>query len=169
MLRGGAVGTHAMTAELAASVGPDRRAVLRLWPIVAMCSTLLVLAAQCKTLLDRAAAGEPLGGAGLGVWGAAVAFLVSVAVVVVHEVVRQSTRVLAPETRLRRALQRIRRGDLAFRVSLRRGDALRGLAAECNELLEWLNANPPAGASIGSDIVDVHGDVHVDDAEAIPS
>lgn len=59
-----------------------------------------------------------------------------------------------PEQRLRGALQRIREGDLAFRVTLRKGDLLAPLADECNELLDWLNRNPPAAANrIGSDLV----------------
>lgn len=146
-------------------MGPSRRAQRRIWPIVVMSGSLLLLAGQCRTLLDRAAAGEPLGAAGMGVWGAVVAFLVSVALVVGSEVVGLAGRLHGPELRLRWALQRIRRGDLAFRVSLRRGDALRALADECNELLEYLNANPPAGASIGSDIVDVQVD---DEETAVP-
>ena len=68
---------------------------------------------------------------------------------------RLAGRVAGPEYRLRRALQRIRTGDLGFRVNLRRGDLLAGLAQECNELLDWLNANPPRGAHTGTDIVEV--------------
>jgi hypothetical protein len=40
-------------------------------------------------------------------------------------------------------------------VSLRRGDLLSGLAQECNELLEYLNSNPPSGAKTGTDVVDI--------------
>lgn len=154
-----------MTPESGSTTEQGRRAPHRIWPIVVMSGSLLVLVAQCRTLLERAAAGEPLGAAGMGVWGAVVAFLVSVAVVVGSEVVRLASRLHGPELRLRWALQRIRRGDLAFRVSLRRGDPLRALADDCNELLEWLNANPPAGASVGSDIVEVHLD---DEEPAVP-
>lgn len=64
-------------------------------------------------------------------------------------------RVAGPEHRLIESLRRLRSGDLTFRVCLRRGDLLGGLARECNEVLEWLNANPPRGARTGSDVFDV--------------
>ncbi|MFO1077671.1 MAG: hypothetical protein U1E73_08085 [Planctomycetota bacterium] len=75
---------------------------------------------------------------------------------------RAATRVAGPEYRLVLAMQRIRRGDLSFRVHLRRGDLLVPLARECNELLEWLNRNPPQGAVTGGDLVAVHGQDIID-------
>lgn len=42
-------------------------------------------------------------------------------------------------------MQRIRSGDVDFRVALRRGEPLSQLLHECNRLLEWLIRNPPGG------------------------
>jgi nitrogen fixation/metabolism regulation signal transduction histidine kinase len=75
--------------------------------------------------------------------------------VVVVQGTRMAYRVAGPEHRLIQSLRRVRKGDLAFRVSLRRGDLLSGLAQECNELLDYLNTNPPSGAKTGTDVVDV--------------
>jgi HAMP domain-containing protein len=86
---------------------------------------------------------------------ATVVFLVAVLAVVVVQSMRASQRVAGPEYRLVQSLRRIRAGDLSFRVHLRRGDLLGGLAEECNALLDYLNANPPEGAQTGTDVVEI--------------
>ncbi|MEZ6038328.1 MAG: hypothetical protein R3F29_12665 [Planctomycetota bacterium] len=86
---------------------------------------------------------------------AGAALLASLLLVVALEVLREAGRYAAPEHTLRLAMQRIRAGDVGFRVGLRRGDPLTGLARECNELLEWLNVNRPPGVRGGGDIVEV--------------
>jgi hypothetical protein len=113
------------------------------------------LTGYCSHLLAEAESGRaaPIGTAALYV-GAGCFLLASVAVVLL-QAARVCHRVAGPEYRLRAALARIRSGDLTFRVHLRRGDLLTGLADECNELLEWLNRNPPSGATTGSDVVEV--------------
>jgi hypothetical protein len=73
--------------------------------------------------------------------------------IVVSQGLRIAHRLAGPEQRLRLALRRIRSGDLAFRVQLRSGDLLTGLAAECNALLDWLNHNPPGGSRVDGDVV----------------
>lgn len=70
---------------------------------------------------------------------------------------RASRRVAGPERRLVLAMRRIRGGDVSFRIHLRRGDLLTPLARECNELLDWLNRNPPAGIVTGGDLVAMDG------------
>jgi hypothetical protein len=95
--------------------------------------------------------------AGVAWWGwgvlAVLAVLAAGALLVMQQQ-RLQQHWRGPEQRLCGALQRIRQGDLAFRVTLRRGDPLQPLAEECNELLEWLNHNPPPAASrTGSDLV----------------
>lgn len=89
---------------------------------------------------------------------AGAALLASLLLVVAVEVLREAGRYGAPEHTLRLAMQRIRAGDIGFRVGLRRGDPLTGLARECNELLEWLNVNRPPGVRGGGDIVEVGND-----------
>lgn len=55
-------------------------------------------------------------------------------------------------------MQRVRQGDIAHRVHLRRDDELSQLAAEFNTLLDWLNENPPAGVRTGGDVVEMEVD-----------
>lgn len=124
-------------------------------PATAMLATLIVLALYCRSLLSAAADGRTVIVGELGFWFVIGGFLAACACVVTLQSVRLATRVAGPEYRLRRALQRIRSGDVAFRIALRRGDLLGGLARECNDLLDWLNENPPQGARTGSDIVEV--------------
>ena len=45
----------------------------------------------------------------------------------------------------------MRTGEWDFRVRLRRGDYLGEIADELNELLEWLESNPPAGPGSSRD------------------
>ncbi len=120
-----------------------------------MLVSVVALTLYCRSLLLEAAAGRAVAiddGALLVVVGG---FFLASASVVVLQSVRMSNRVAGPEFRLQKAMRRIREGDVAFRITLRRGDLLTGLASECNELLDWLNQNPPNGAQTGSDIVEV--------------
>lgn len=126
-------------------------------PGVVMAGSLVLLASYCHGLLDAASAGEVPQVGGAGFWFTVGGFFAACAGAIVWQCVRLATRVAGPEYRLRRALQRIRSHDVGFRVNLRRGDLLGGLARECNELLDWLNENPPPGARTGGDVVDVEG------------
>ena len=107
-------------------------------------------------LLDSAADGRAVTVSTLFVPFAALLVAGSM-VVLVFQSVHVANRVAGPEHRLAQAMRRIRDGDLTFRISLRRGDLLGPLARECNELLDWLNDNPPAGAAVGSDVVSLDG------------
>lgn len=122
-------------------------------PVVLMFGAILVLTCYFRGLLAAAAAGRPVVIDGLPLLLVAGGFLTASASVVLLQSMRVAARVAGPELRLVRALQRIRSGDLSFRVHLRRGDLLADLARECNEVLDWLNRNPPAGARTGGDIV----------------
>lgn len=55
-----------------------------------------------------------------------------------------SHTVAGPAYRICKSLERIRNGDLAFTVQLRKGDHLTEVRDQLNLLLDWLNANPPA-------------------------
>ncbi|MBL8753262.1 MAG: hypothetical protein JNK15_08175 [Planctomycetes bacterium] len=126
-----------------------------LLPAVALMVGLVVLAAYCRSLLDAATRGEQTTIGTFGFWLVVGGFLLTCGAVVLLQSVRLAGRVAGPEYRLRRALQRIRSGDVGFRVTLRRGDLLGGIAHDCNALIDWLNANPPAGVQTGSDVVDL--------------
>lgn len=90
--------------------------------------------------------------------------LLACLVVVVHAT-RTAHRIAGPEYRLVQSLRRLRQGDLSFRIGLRRGDLLAGLADECNQVIEWLNQNPPSGSRTGTDLVEV--EEAVDDGEPV--
>ena len=107
-------------------------------PTVAMFVSVVALAVYCRALLQDAAAGREVVVGEAGFWLSVGGFLLTSLVVFVFQVARMAARVAGPEFRLRRSLQRIRSGDLGFRVELRRGDLLGGLAEECNLLVDWL-------------------------------
>lgn len=108
-------------------------------------ASLLGLACYCDALLADALAGAARPG-GVGFWLAILGFGAAVAVGVALACLHTARRVAGPEVRLCRALQRLRRGDVGFRISLRRGDLLTELAAECNALAAHLaeRTAPPA-------------------------
>lgn len=85
-------------------------------------------------------------------------FVLISAVVVLVQALRFSHRVAGPSYRLCKSIERIRSGDISFRVNLRDGDHLSEIANEVNRLLEWLNQNPPRGARTGSDVVTLGAD-----------
>ncbi len=147
----------------AAVRGPLLRIAVCL-PGLVMAGSLVSLAYYCHALLAGAAEGRAIAVGGIGFWFAVGGFFVACLAAVLLHCVRLAARVAGPEYRLRRALQRIRTNDLGFRVALRRGDLLGGLARECNDLLDWLNANPPAGARTGGDVVEVEADTASRDA-----
>lgn len=100
-----------------------------------MCITLVALLVYCRDLLHSAAAGERVAVGELGFWLVVGGFLCACTCVAVLQARRLGRLVAGPELRLRRSLQRIRAGEYGFRVTLRTGDLLTGLADECNELL----------------------------------
>jgi hypothetical protein len=135
--------------------GRPLQSLVGVLPGLGLAFSLLILAIYCRDVLLAAATGVELPDAGADFWLAVGGFLVASATVVLVAALRLSRRVTGPEYRLRLALQRIRSCDVGFRITLRRGDLLHGLARECNELLDWLNENPPAGMKTGSDVVEV--------------
>ena len=122
-------------------------------PATLVVVSLLVLADGCRRQLAAAAAANPLAGDSVPLALVLVGFALSAGALVVVQAGRVAARLAAPERRLVAALRRMRDGDLSFRVHLRRGDPLSAVARECNELLDWLNANPPAGGRPGGGIV----------------
>jgi hypothetical protein len=120
-----------------------------------MLVSVVALTLYCSNLLQAAAAGRVVAIDDALFMLVVGGFLAATSAVVGIQSVRLSNRVSGPEFRLRQALQRIRTGDVGFRITLRRGDLLVALAHECNQLLDWLNRNPPNGAHTGGDIVEV--------------
>ena len=77
---------------------------------------------------------------------------------VVAQAIRMANRIAGPTLRITTAMQRVRLGDIGFRVYLRRGSYLSEIALEFNKVLDWLNENPPEGVLTGSDVVDVYAE-----------
>jgi hypothetical protein len=68
-------------------------------------------------------------------------------VLLLYNALRISHRIAGPMHRICESLERVRNGDLAFRVQLRPGDHLREVCDELNRLIDALNENPPPGAT----------------------
>lgn len=56
-----------------------------------------------------------------------------------------SHTIAGPAYRIQKSLERIRSGDISFRVKLRKGDHLTEVRDELNRLLDWLQEHPPTG------------------------
>lgn len=124
-------------------------------PILILVSVLVGLTLYCDHLLQSAAEGQALRSGSLPLYVAAGCFLFAASVVVVLQSMNVAQRVAGPEYRLIQSLRRIRAGDASFRIHLRRGDLLHGLAEECNALLDWINTNPPVGVQTGTDVFEL--------------
>jgi NADPH:quinone reductase-like Zn-dependent oxidoreductase len=149
--------------------GPiDRRSRVRIaqilaaLPAVGLVTSAIAFVAFCDSLLTEAAHGDLALPSLSYVVVAVAAGAVSTIAIVFVQAVRARRHAFMPSRRLERALRRLRSGDLAFRVQLRRGDALAGLAKEVNLVLDWLNSHPPRcdELRLGGDVV------HVDDEKA---
>jgi len=68
--------------------------------------------------------------------------LIAAGMLVMHAL-RLSHTIAGPAYRIAKSIERIRSGDISFRVQLRKGDHLTELRDEMNLLLEWLQKNPP--------------------------
>ena len=120
-------------------------------PLLGLLAVVGALTVYCHGLLEDAAAGRIVTIGDVPLLLVASTFLFASGVIVAVQSLRVASRIAGPEYRLRQALQRIVAGDLAFRVELRRGDLLTGIARDCNELLDWLNDHPPRSGRNGSD------------------
>jgi hypothetical protein len=74
-----------------------------------------------------------------------IAFELVAAVFLMINSLKISHRVAGPSYRICKSLERIRSGDLAFAVNLRKGDHLGEIRDELNKLLDWLNDLAPPG------------------------
>lgn len=150
--------------------GASRHLLLRLsltLPLAALFALVLLLTFFCHRMLCGIASGESGMQMSTAIFLSAGGFLVASMAVVVLQASRVAQRVAGPEYRLRQSLQRIRGGDISFRIHLRKGDMLVGLAQECNELLDWLNRCPPPGCKTGTDVFDVSPDHLLDEQPAL--
>ena len=140
-------------------------------PLLILVGALVTLTLYCDHLLQTAVTGDAVRSGSLPLYVAAGCFLFAAGVVVVLQSMCVAQRVAGPEYRLIQSLRRLRAGDASFRIHLRRGDLLHGLAEECNALLDWINSNPPVGVQTGTDVfelADLDKDPEKEMAEAQP-
>lgn len=127
----------------------------QLLPLFAILVSIGAITWLSDRILQEAARGEVSRMTSTFLVLAVVGFCVSCSAVVIGYAYRLLSRLMGPSHRLISAMQRIREGDIGFRVHLRKGDMLMDVANELNHLLDWLNTNPPGGVTVGSDVVDV--------------
>ena len=76
-----------------------------------------------------------------------IVFELLAAVFLLANSLKASHLVAGPAYRICKSLERIRSGDLAFEVKLRKGDHLTEIQDELNQLIDWLNEHPPMGVA----------------------
>lgn len=124
-------------------------------PTVGLAVSTMIVAIFCRRLLGEAMEQDVELPSLVPLFVAVLGFTLASAAVVVFQAMRFSHRIAGPAYRLIKSMERIRCGDVSFRVNLRRGDHLTEVASEMNNLLDWLNENPPAGVKTGTDLVRV--------------
>ncbi len=127
----------------------------QLLPLFAILVCICAITWLSDKILQEAARGEVSRMTSSFLVLAVVGFCVSCSAAVISYAYRLLSRLMGPSHRLINAMQRVREGDIGFRVHLRKGDMLMDVANEFNHLLDWLNANPPGDVTVGSDVVDV--------------
>jgi len=135
----------------------SRTMALRLAAIVAMCIAATAFAGHCVSHLQALDSHADETGSALGILAAV--FVGSLLLVLLVEVAGFTRRFHRPEQQVRVAMQRIRAGDVGFRVAQRRGEPLGRLLHECNGLLDWLNRNPPSGVRVDADVFEISCEV----------
>lgn len=140
---------------------------ISLIPTFGLTACTLIVAVFCRRLLSEASVNDVDLPSLVPLFVSVLGFTLASGAVVVFQALRFSHRIAGPAYRLVRSMERMRSGDLAFRVNLRRGDHLTEVAAEMNRLLDWLNANPPSGARTGTDVVELTGGGVEDEDEEI--
>ena len=124
-------------------------------PYIAMVVSMIVLALYCHRVLHAASTGADSFDNAVPMVLAVCGFLLASGLAVILQAYHLAQRVAGPAQRLQQAMTRIRNGDIAFRVHLRRGDLLREVAGDFNDLLDWLNRTLPGDMKRGNDVVDV--------------
>jgi hypothetical protein len=133
-------------------------------PTVGLALCTVIVAAFCRKLLAETMRADVELPSLVPLFVSVLVFFVIASFVVAIQGLRFSHRIAGPCYRLCRSMERVRDGDIAFRVHLRKGDYLTEVASEFNRLLDWLNDNPPTGVRTGGDVVEVE---HSDDEKAV--
>ena len=139
--------THERRRTLVVNRPMQSRLVLNmaLVPAIALAGIAVFTGIYCTRLMDQAIAMDSELPALMPLFYLVIAFELMAAVFMLVNSLKVSHKVAGPAYRICKSLERIRAGDLAFKIELRRGDHLTEVKDELNKLLDWLNENPPAG------------------------
>jgi nitrogen fixation/metabolism regulation signal transduction histidine kinase len=118
---------------------------MALLPAIALAGIAAFTGIYCYRLMDQAIATDTELPALMPLFYLVIVFELLAAIFLMVNSLKISHRVAGPAYRLVKSMQRMRTGDLAFSVQLRRGDHLTELRDELNKLIDWLNDNPPPG------------------------
>jgi hypothetical protein len=97
----------------------------------------MIIAVFCRRLVGEAARLDLVLPSLVPLLIATLGFAAAAVIVIAHQALRFSHRIVGPAYRLRCAFAQVKQGDLR-RVKLRKGDHLVELADAFNELLDWL-------------------------------
>lgn len=120
---------------------------MALTPSLALAAIAVLTAVWCTRTMENAALEEAELPNLTPVFYVVVAFELVAAVYLMVNSLKISHRVAGPAYRICKSLERIRSGDIAFTVNLRKGDHLTEIRDQLNLLLDWLNENPPKGCT----------------------
>ncbi len=119
---------------------------MALLPAIALAGIAVFTGIYCSRLMDQAIAMDSELPGLMPLFYLVIAFELLAAVFLMANSLKISHKVAGPAYRICKALERIRAGDLAFTMQLRKGDHLTEIKDELNKLIDWLNENPPAGS-----------------------
>lgn len=118
---------------------------MALLPAIALGGIAVFTGVYCTRLMDQAIAMDTELPALMPLFYLVIAFELLAAIFLMVNSLKISHKVAGPAYRICKSIERIRGGDLAFSLELRKGDHLTTIKDELNKLLDWLNDNPPAG------------------------
>lgn len=118
---------------------------IALYPALALAVIAIFTAVYCTRLMDEAMAADTDMPNLMPLFYLVISFELLAGIFLLGNSLKVSHKVAGPAYRICKSLERMRSGDLAFTVNLRKGDHLVEIRDELNKLLDWLNENPPAG------------------------
>lgn len=118
---------------------------IALYPALALAVIAIFTAVYCTRLMDEAMAADTDMPNLMPLFYLVISFELLAGIFLLGNSLKVSHKVAGPAYRICKSLERMRSGDLAFTVNLRKGDHLTEIRDELNKVLDWLNENPPAG------------------------
>ena len=118
---------------------------ISLFPTLALAATTILLAVFCQKLTDEALLADIELPSLVPLLITVMGFVLVSVMFLLYNALKISHRIAGPIYRICKCIQRIRGGDIGFEITLRDGDHLEEVRDELNQLLTWLNENPPEG------------------------